>query len=139
MNEKYANIIDLPHQVSKIRPRMSRLDRAAQFAPYSALSGYEAAVRETARLTDKKTELDDYEKEKIDQTLNGLLASDVEVKASLTFFCPDRKKEGGSYITLTGEIYKIDGIERKIIMVGGEEIMLDDLVNVQKIEKFACD
>ena len=139
MNEKYANIIDLPHQVSKIRPRMSRLDRAAQFAPYSALSGYEAAVRETARLTDRKTELDDYEKEKIDQTLNGLLASEVGVKASLTFFCPDRKKEGGSYITLTGEIYKIDGIERKIIMVGGEEIMLDDLVNVQKIEKFACD
>ena len=139
MNEKYENIIDLPHQVSKSRPRMSRLDRAAQFAPYSALSGYEAAVRETARLTDRKTELDDYEKEKIDQTLNDLLASDVEVKASLTFFCPDRKKEGGSYITLTGEIYKIDGIERKIIMVGGEEIMLDDLVNVQKIEKFACD
>ena len=139
MNEKYANIIDLPHQVSKIRPRISRLDRAAQFAPYSALSGYEAAVRETARLTDRKTELDDYEKEKIDQTLNGLLASEVGVKASLTFFCPDRKKEGGSYITLSGEIYKIDGIERKIIMVGGEEIMLDDLVNVQKIEKFACD
>ena len=136
MNEKYANIIDLPHQVSKSRPRMSRLDRAAQFAPYSALSGYEAAVRETARLTDKKTELDDYEKEKIDQTLNGLLASDVEVKASLTFFCPDRKKEGGSYITLTGEIYKIDSIERRIVMVGGEEIKLDDLVDVQKIEDF---
>lgn len=139
MNEKYANIIDLPHQVSKIRPRMSRLDRAAQFAPYSALSGYEAAVRETARLTDRKTELDDYEKEKIDQTLNGLLASEVGVKASLTFFCPDRKKEGGSYITLTGEIYKIDSIERRIVMVGGEEIKLDDLVDVQKIEKFVCD
>lgn len=136
MNEKYENIIDLPHQVSKSRPRMSRLDRAAQFAPYSALSGYEAAVRETARLTDRKTELDDYEKEKIDQTLNGLLASDVEVKASLTFFCPDRKKEGGSYITLTGEIYKIDSIERRIVMVGGEEIKLDDLVDVQKIEDF---
>lgn len=136
MNEKYANIIDLPHQVSKIRPRMSRLDRAAQFAPYSALSGYEAAVRETARLTDRKTELDDYEKEKIDQTLNGLLASEVGVKASLTFFCPDRKKEGGSYITLTGEIYKIDSIERRIVMVGGEEIKLDDLVDVQKIEDF---
>ena len=136
MNEKYANIIDLPHQVSKIRPRMSLLDRAAQFAPYSALSGYEAAVRETARLTDRKTELDDYEKEKIDQTLNDLLASEVGVKASLTFFCPDRKKEGGSYITLTGEIYKIDSIERRIVMVGGEEIKLDDLVDVQKIEDF---
>lgn len=136
MNEKYANIIDLPHQVSKIRPRMSQLDRAAQFAPYSALSGYEAAVRETARLTDRKTELDDYEKEKIDQTLNDLLASEVGVKASLTFFCPDRKKEGGSYITLTGEIYKIDSIERRIVMVGGEEIKLDDLVDVQKIEDF---
>jgi hypothetical protein len=136
MNEKYANIIDLPHQVSKIRPRMSRLDRAAQFAPYSALSGYEAAVRETARLTDRKTELDDYEKEKIDQTLNDLLASEVGVRASLTFFCPDRKKEGGSYITLTGEIYKIDSIERRIVMVGGEEIKLDDLVDVQKIEDF---
>ena len=139
MNEKYENIIDLPHQVSKSRPRMSRLDRAAQFAPYTALSGYEAAVRETARLTDRKTELDDYEKEKIDRTLNDILSSEVGVKASLTFFCPDRKKEGGSYITLTGEIYKIDKVERKIIMVGGEEIMLDDLVNVQKIEKFACD
>ena len=66
MNEKYEKIIHLPHHISKNRPQMSNHDRAAQFAPYSALSGYEDAVEETARLTDEKCELDDYEKELID-------------------------------------------------------------------------
>ena len=115
---------------------MSRLDRAAQFAPYSALSGYEDAVRETARQTDKKNELDDYEKEKINETLTLLLSSEPGTVARLTFFNPDPKKAGGSYITLTGEICKIDEVKRKILMVGGTEIPLDDLVDVQKCEEY---
>ena len=134
MNEKYAEIIDMPHHVSQTRPRMSRLDRAAQFAPYSALSGYEAAVRETARLTDTKSELDDYEKEKINETLVSLLSSEPGTMAHLTFFKPDRKKKGGSYISLTGEVCKIDEVKRKIIMVGGTEIPIDDLVDAKKCE-----
>ena len=137
MNEKYAKIIDLPHHESKTRPRMSRLDRAAQFAPYSALSGYEDAVRETARLTDTKGELDDYEKEKINETLTYLLSSEGRAMAEITFFKPDRKKNGGSYITVTGEIYKIDEVKRKIIMVGGTEIPLDDLVDLQKCKEYS--
>ena len=137
VNEKYAKIIDLPHHESKTRPRMSRHDRAAQFAPYSALSGYEDAVRETARLTDTKGELDDYEKEKINETLTYLLSSEGGSMAEITFFKPDRKKQGGSYVTLTGEIYKIDEVKRKIIMVGGTEIPLDDLVDLQKCEEYS--
>ena len=116
---------------------MSRHDRAAQFAPYSALSGYEDAVRETARLTDTKGELDDYEKEKINETLTYLLSSEGRAMAEITFFKPDRKKNGGSYITVTGEIYKIDEVKRKIIMVGGTEIPLDDLVDLQKCKEYS--
>ena len=104
MNEKYEKIINLPHHVSKTRIPMLKEDRAAQFAPYSALSGYEDAVEETARLTDKKRELDDYEKEKINAALTDLLNFDEDKTATITFFLPDKRKKGGSYITTTGQM-----------------------------------
>ena len=75
MNEKYEKIINLPHHVSKTRAQMSRSDRAAQFAPYSALTGYENAIEETARLTDRKHELDEYEKEKINSAIISIMSS----------------------------------------------------------------
>ena len=137
MNEKYEAIIDLPHHVSQKHPPMPKTDRAAQFAPYSALSGYEDAVEETARLTDRKVELDEYEKEKINLTLSELISSPTGTKAKITFFRPDRKKDGGMYITAVGEICRIDEITHNIILVGGEIININDVVEMQKCNNCA--
>ncbi|MBQ4107778.1 MAG: hypothetical protein IJC80_00100 [Clostridia bacterium] len=101
MNEKYEKIINLPHHVSKTRPQMSVHDRAAQFAPYSALSGYEDAVEETARLTDRKIELDEYEKERINANLLAFLSAPIGTRAKITYFRPDNKKSGGAYFSVS--------------------------------------
>ena len=133
MNEKYEKIINLPHHVSKTRTPMLKEDRAAQFAPYSALSGYEDAVEETARLTDKKHELDDYEKEKINAALTDLLNFDEDKTATITFFLPDKRKKGGSYITTTGQIGSFDEIKREITMTTGRIIKIDDIMKISII------
>ena len=114
MNEKYEKIIGLSHHISDTRARMSRLDRAAQFAPYSALSGYEDAVVETARITDEQTELDEYEKERINDTLVFLLSAPQDTRISLTYFLPDERKAGGAYVTVSGEVGRIDEIKKEI-------------------------
>lgn len=133
MNERYKDIIDMPHHVSEKHPRMARLDRAAQFAPYSALSGYEDAVEETARLTDRQVELDEYEKEKINATLISLLSSPPDTRVSITHFRPDKKKNGGAYITVTGEVGKIDEVKREITLIGGKPIRIDRIVDIYKL------
>ncbi len=130
MNEKYKKIIDLPHHVSRTRQQMSRSDRAAQFAPYAALNGYEDAVEETARLTDSKIELDEYEKERINAALTSLLSSPEAAKVSITYFRPDVLKNGGAYVTVTGEIAHIDEIERALVLVGGYRILIDDISDI---------
>jgi len=133
MNEKYEKIINLPHHVSVNRAQMSNSDRAAQFAPYSALSGYEDAVEETARLTDRKIELDEYEKEKINAALYNLLTSSTDEIVKITFFRPDKHKAGGAYVTATGKIGKFDEITHEITMIGGTPIKLDDIIDVEEI------
>ncbi len=133
MNEKYKEIIDLPHHVSHKRAPMPRADRAAQFAPYSALSGYEDAVEETARITDQKHELDEYEKEKINLTLTSIISSEAPQTVKITFFRPDKRKSGGAYVTVTGEIGKIDEIAREITLVGGAPISIDDITELHEI------
>lgn len=134
MNERYEKIINLPHHVSEKRAPMSKSDRAAQFAPYSALSGYEDAVEETARLTDRKIELDEYEKGKINDTLTDLISSPAGTMIRVTFFRPDKRKIGGAYVTLAGEFDRVDEIERKILLVCGKEIKLDDVTELQKCD-----
>ena len=133
MNEKYAEIIDLPHHTTPTRVPMPRSDRAAQFAPYSALSGYEDAVEEIARLTDKKIELDDYEKEQINASLTTLISSKDDTTAEITFFRPDERKCGGAYITLIGQIGRFDEISREITLTNGHTISIDDIVKIDVI------
>lgn len=128
----YDDIIDLPHHVSATRPNMPMLDRAAQFQPFRALTGYEDAVRETARLTDQRVELTDEEKARLDtilQTLADSIGSRPQV--ILTYFQPDKKKAGGAYATATGQLKKIDDIEGILILVGGERIMIEDILDIQ--------
>ena len=84
---KYDDIIDLPHHVSKVHPQMSRENRAAQFSPFAALTGYEEAVKEMGRLTDRRMILDEYEKEEIDRKLR-ILKEHMEIEVSVTFFEP---------------------------------------------------
>ncbi len=117
MNEKYKDMLHLPRPVSATHPRMSLQNRAAQFSPFVALTGYDDALRETVRLTERFIELDEDRKQEIDRQLYYIhehLTQKLPVK--ITYFVPDSKKEGGSYITLEGRVQKIDENLREIRM-----------------------
>ena len=129
---KYDDIIHLPHHVSSTRHHMSMHDRAAQFQPFRALTGYEDAVRETARLTDEKIELTEDEKAVLDRKLQVLadrIASQPQV--TLTCFRPDKKKAGGAYVSVTGQLRKIDDFEGALLLMGGARITIGDIVDIQ--------
>ena len=129
---KYDDIIDLPHHVSTTYHRMSMLERAAQFQPFRALTGYEDAVRETARLTEDRIELTEDEKTLLDGKLQQL-ADDIASHplATITWFQPDKKKTGGEYITTTGQLKKIDDFAGILILLGGERIVIEDILDIQ--------
>lgn len=133
MNEKYKEIMNLPHHVSTARTPMPKADRAAQFAPYAALSGYEDAVEETARIVEQPIELDEGEKEKINDTLTSLLSSTPDTRVKITFFRPDKRKAGGAYVTVTGEIGKIDEVAKEITLIGGAPISIDNVIEIKEI------
>ena len=123
--EKYREIIDLPHHVSKTRPQMPMSDRAAQFAPFAALTGYDAAIKETGRLTDDKIEL------ALDMKYQLLMeALDDAPEVTITYFQPDERKAGGKYITATGAVKKVDDFERRITMQDGTKIPMDDVISI---------
>ena len=131
MMRSYKDIINLPHHVSAARPQMSMMDRAAQFSPFAALTCYDAAIRETARLTDQKIELDDYEKEEINYKIQNImerLGDDFEVE--ITYFQPDGRKTGGIYVDACGIVKKIDAYERLIIFRDGKKIPVDDVIDI---------
>ena len=129
----YADIIDLPHHQSKTHPHMSLYNRAAQFAPFAALSGYEDMISEESRETGSQEHLEDWEMEKLSQKLN--LIDDVindghRPTLSITYFVPDEKKAGGEYQTITEQIKKIDPVRRKIVLMkqegrGGLNVEID--------------
>ena len=126
----YEDIINLPHHVSPTRPRMSRADRAAQFSPFAALSGYGDAVQETARLTNRRIELDESAKAALDEKLR-LLAEVIEDRpeAAITYFLPDRKK-AGEYVTATGQVKKVDAVAQELVMANGRIIPIADIIEV---------
>ena len=129
---RYDDIIDLPHHVSATRPQMPMIDRAAQFMPFRALTGYEDAVRETARLTDERVELTEDEKALLDAKLQRLADRlDSHPQVTLTWFRPDKRKTGGAYVTTTGQIRKIDDFEGALILLGGERIVIENILDIQ--------
>ena len=129
---KYDDIIDLPHHISATRPRMPMIDRAAQFMPFRALTGYEDAVHETSRLTDERVELTEDEKALLDTKLQRLADRlDSHPQVTLTWFRPDKRKTGGAYVTTTGQIRKIDDFEGVLILLGGERILIEDILDIQ--------
>ena len=118
--EVYGDIIDHPHWVSPTRPPMSLYDRAAQFAPFAALSGYEDMIFEESRETEMQTQPEEWEMEKISQKLN-LIADVIQdghhPTISITCFIPDEKKAGGSYVTVTEQIKRLDAVRKKVILM----------------------
>lgn len=131
---KYDDIINLPHHISKTHPQMPLLDRAAQFAPFAALTGHDAAIKETARLTDERQDLDENTIEIINRKLQ-LLRERLSEKpvVTISYFEPDEKKQGGTYLRITGTIKKIDEYAQKIYMEDGKKIWIKDLVEVEEI------
>ena len=138
-NKKYDDIINLPHHVSLTHPHISRLDRAAQFSPFAALTGYDAAIKETARLTDKKVELGEYELEELNRTLMELSDRISQYpQAMITYFEPDKRKEGGAYITVSKKIKRIDEIEQVIYLTDGSKIPLSDIFSIEVSNREEC-
>ena len=131
-NHKYDDIIGLPHHVSATRPRMSMIDRAAQFSPFQALTGYGAAIQETGRLTGRKIELSEDERIVLDMKQQILLDNIRECPdVSITYFIPDERKAGGSYVTVTGNVKKIDDYQRLLILTDRAQIPLDEIVDIE--------
>ena len=130
MNGKYDEIMGLPHHVSKTRPQMPMSDRAAQFAPFAALTGYDSAIKETGRLTDERIELDEEALTALDMKYQLLMDAFDAPEVTITYFQPDERKTGGKYITATGTVKKVDDFERRITMQNGTKILMDDVLNI---------
>lgn len=129
--DDYSDIIHLPYRKSQKHPPMPLHDRAAQFAPFAALTGYEAAISEAARLTDRKFELDDESAAVLNERLL-IMQEHISDKplAEITYFVPDSQKSGGSYITVKGNVRHIDLVGRFIKLTDGTEIHIDDIFSV---------
>lgn len=128
---KYDDIIHSPRHVSQKRSPMSNYDRAAQFSPFAALTGYDAVIEETGRLTDTQIELDEGGKALLDEKLQMIrehLSDHPAVR--LTVFRPDERKQGGSYETVSGHVKKIDPVTRCIVLTGGEVISIDRIYGI---------
>ena len=132
MNNRYNEIINLPHHVSKTRPQMPMSDRAAQFAPFAALTGYDSAIKETGRLTDEKIEMDEEALNILNMKFQILVDSlDDETEVTFTYFKPDERKAGGAYLEVTGTVKKVDDFERLIVMQNGTKMPMDDILNIE--------
>lgn len=132
MTKTYDDIRNLPHHVSEKHPHMAVSDRAAQFSPFAALTGYDAAIKETARLTDERVELDDCEKDSLDRRLKTIADRIKEhPEIAVTYFQPDGKKKGGSYVTADGTAKRIDELKRILIMTDGTVISMDEIIDIE--------
>lgn len=130
--QDYSDIIGMEHHRSDKHPHMSNLDRAAQFSPFSALSGYDDCITEAARLTDEKIELDEETQQMLDVKLQILLTNlQQHPEISFTVFQSDPLKTGGAYIIVVGEVKKIDTVARKIHLMDGKALLLDDIISME--------
>ena len=129
---EYDDIIDLPHHVSPTRKPMSMHDRAAQFAPFSALTGYDAVIEETERVTEQQNELDDDRKAILDNRLQALLAHiHTHPCVTVTWFRPDDRKSGGARLTHTACLQKIDPYARLLLFEDGTVVPMDRLLELE--------
>jgi hypothetical protein len=131
MMDEYDDIINLPHHVSKNHRQMPMEMRAAQFAPFAALTGYDAVINETARLTDQQVELEDYDNERLNRKYAELIENISEHPViTVSYFKPDKHKGGGAYVSKTGHIKKVDTYEQLMIMEDDTSIPLAAIVDI---------
>lgn len=128
---KYDDIIHLPHHISDHRAPMSMIDRAAQFSPFAALTGYEAAIAETARLTDRRIELDESRRAELDERIR-IIQEQISTKpeVTVTYFEPDLRKIGGAYVSVTGKVWKISSYEQAMILMDGSVIPFREILEI---------
>lgn len=131
MSGAYDDIINLPRPVSTKHPRMPMIGRAAQFSPFAALSGYDAAIQETARLTDQKIDLDENARTALDEKLRFLAETAEEhPKVTITYFLPDKRKDGGEYVPIAGAVKMVDSVHRELVMMNGATIPMEDILDI---------
>lgn len=131
---KYEDILYLPHHVSSTHRRMTMAERAAQFSPFAALVGYEGAVKETSRVTSTKMDLSEDEKAVLDrkqQLILAMLERGERPSLTITYFRPDKKKDGGEYVTITGNLKKVADTDGKITLMDGIEINFSQITNIE--------
>ncbi len=130
-DHSYDDIINHPRHISKKHPQMSLYARSAQFAPFAALTGYEDAIRETARETRKRIDIDEGMKNILDSKIQ-ILREKIKQKPEIifTYYVPDLKKDGGAYISVSGIVKKIDMYEKKIILLDGVEIPINEIIDI---------
>lgn len=132
MADKYSDMIHLPHKQSKTRKHMSIYDRAAQFAPFAALTGYDSAINETGRLTEERRQLSETDAELLNMQFNYLAEHiDEQPEITVIYFLPDERKAGGAYIEHTGYVKRIEDYERLLIFTDGKEIFMDDIRQIE--------
>ena len=131
MTPKYDNIIMLPHPTSRKHPRMSALDRAAQFSPFAALTGYEETIEETGRLTQLPVELWEDARIELDRRQQILLENiSHHPEVTVRYFCPDSRKEGGTYVAVSGKLKTVDPLKRILHLENGTQISLDAVTDL---------
>lgn len=124
----YEDIVNLPPHISKKHPQPSMMDRAARFAPFAAITGYEEMVLEEARVTEERIDLDEGSLSLLNEKLNIIQEFlDEEPEVTITYFEPDKKKSGGTYVTITGIVKRIDEYEHLVIMTDGKKIRVEDI------------
>ena len=124
----YEDIVNLPRHISKVHPQATMADRAARFSPFAAISGYEDMVKEAARVTEERIDITDATKELLNEKLNMIIEFlDEEPEVTITYFEPDKKKDGGAYISITGTVKRIDEYERIVLMSDDKKIRIDEI------------
>ena len=132
----YDDIINMPRHTSPLRPRMSKKERAAQFSPFAALTGYESAIAETGRVTDARVDLDENERARLDEKLR-FAAAQIKTRPviKITYFLADSRKSGGAYVDYTGALKRIDTVERTVIFEDKTSVPVDDIYEIEFAEK----
>lgn len=133
MTDSYEDIINLPHHVSDKYPHMPIYDRAAQFAPFAALTGHEEAINETSRYTEERIELTEEQKENIDRKLQELRDCGTNRNVRIVYFEPDEHKKGGTYVELRGTVKKINS-SGQLLLEDGKVILYDNIYEVERVD-----
>lgn len=128
----YEDIVNLPRHISKVHPQATMADRAARFSPFAAISGYEDMVKEAARVTEERIDITDATKELLNEKLNMIIEFlDEAPEVTITYFEPDKKKDGGAYISITGTVKRIDEYERIVLMSDDKKIRIEEIYAIE--------